>query len=158
MKTVALRTTLPRVSLTLMLIVIGLSRDVTGLGSNLTWSTTSRRSAGTVLASTDFSPPGRSSFSRMGCLGLSGAHSRCDGPFGGRGAVAPGYTPQPLMAVPKRKTSKARRDKRRAQHGITVPRVQVCPTCRQPKRPHHVCPNCKTYRGREVEPIRIQAP
>jgi large subunit ribosomal protein L32 len=63
-----------------------------------------------------------------------------------------------LMAVPKRKTSKARRDKRRAQHGITVPRVQVCPTCRQPKRPHRVCPNCKTYKGRDVEPIRIQGP
>jgi large subunit ribosomal protein L32 len=69
-----------------------------------------------------------------------------------------GYTPQPLMAVPKRKTSKARRDKRRAQHGITIPRVQLCPTCRQPKRSHRVCPNCKTYKGRDVEPIRIQAP
>jgi large subunit ribosomal protein L32 len=62
------------------------------------------------------------------------------------------------MAVPKRKTSKARRDKRRAQHGITVPRMQVCPNCKQPSRPHRVCPNCKTYKGRDVEPIRIQAP
>ena len=33
------------------------------------------------------------------------------------------YTLRPLMAVPKRKTSKARRDKRRAQHGIAAPRV-----------------------------------
>ena len=45
------------------------------------------------------------------------------------------YTPQPLMAVPKRKTSKARRDKRRAQHGIEAPRVNVCPNCGSPKRP-----------------------
>ncbi len=65
------------------------------------------------------------------------------------------YTPQPLMAVPKRKTSKSRRDKRRAQHGISIPRVQVCPTCRQPKRPHRVCPNCKTYKGRDVEPLGL---
>jgi large subunit ribosomal protein L32 len=62
------------------------------------------------------------------------------------------------MAVPKRKTSKARRDKRRAQHGIESPRVNVCPTCHQPKRPHRVCPNCKTYRGREIEPLRVDTP
>jgi large subunit ribosomal protein L32 len=68
------------------------------------------------------------------------------------------YTPQPLMAVPKRRTSKARRDKRRATHALAAPHVQVCPTCRQPKRAHHVCPNCKTYRGRDVEPLGIHAP
>ena len=62
------------------------------------------------------------------------------------------------MAVPKRKTSKARRDKRRAQHGIEAPRLTVCPNCGSPTRPHHVCPNCKTYRGRDVEPLRIDAP
>ena len=68
------------------------------------------------------------------------------------------YTPQPPMAVPKKKTSKARRDKRRAQHGIESPRVNVCPTCQQPKLPHRVCPTCKTYKGREIEPLRTPAP
>ena len=63
-----------------------------------------------------------------------------------------------LMAVPKKKQSKARRDKRRAQHGISAPRPNECPTCHQPKRPHHVCPTCGTYRGREVEPLRSAAP
>jgi large subunit ribosomal protein L32 len=62
------------------------------------------------------------------------------------------------MAVPKRKTSKARRDKRRATHAISAPRVNVCPRCGQPKRPHRVCPTCGTYKGREVEPLRIDAP
>jgi large subunit ribosomal protein L32 len=75
------------------------------------------------------------------------------------------------MAVPKKKTSKARRDKRRAQHGIDAPRVNVCPTCHQPKRPHRVCPTCHqpklphrvcptchTYKGREIEPLRTPAP
>jgi large subunit ribosomal protein L32 len=62
------------------------------------------------------------------------------------------------MAVPKRKTSKARRDKRRAHHRLDVPRLSVCPVCSQPKRPHRVCPNCKTYRGRDVEPLRTEAP
>ncbi|MBA2361497.1 MAG: 50S ribosomal protein L32 [Actinobacteria bacterium] len=62
------------------------------------------------------------------------------------------------MAVPKRKTSKSRRDKRRAQHKIEAPRVNECPVCHRPKRPHHVCPTCKTYRGREVEPLRTPVP
>jgi large subunit ribosomal protein L32 len=63
-----------------------------------------------------------------------------------------------LMAVPKRKTSKARRDQRRAQHKIEAPRVNVCPQCGSPKRAHRVCPTCGTYKGREVEPLRFDAP
>ena len=62
------------------------------------------------------------------------------------------------MAVPKRKTSKSRRDKRRAQHKLEAPRLNECPICHRPKRPHRVCPNCKTYRGREVEPLRAPVP
>ena len=62
------------------------------------------------------------------------------------------------MAVPKRKTSKARRDKRRAQHGITIASVNLCPTCHQPKLPHRMCPTCKTYSGREIEPLRAPVP
>ena len=62
------------------------------------------------------------------------------------------------MAVPKRKTSKARRDKRRAQHKIEAPRVNACPQCGQPKKAHRLCPTCGTYRGREVVPLDLQAP
>ena len=62
------------------------------------------------------------------------------------------------MAVPKRKQSKARRDKRRAQHKLSAPAVIECPQCHQPKRPHRVCPTCGTYRGREVEPLHTPAP
>ena len=63
------------------------------------------------------------------------------------------------MAVPKKKTSKSRRDKRRA-HALRSrpPRVNLCPQCNSPKRPHHVCPTCGTYKGREVEPLRFSAP
>jgi large subunit ribosomal protein L32 len=62
------------------------------------------------------------------------------------------------MAVPKRKTSKTRRDKRRTHDNLSVPHLTVCPVCHQPKRPHRVCPNCKQYKGREVEPLRVEAP
>ncbi|HZB34899.1 MAG TPA: 50S ribosomal protein L32 [Gaiellaceae bacterium] len=62
------------------------------------------------------------------------------------------------MAVPKRKTTKSRRDKRRATHKLEAPRLNECPNCHRPMRPHHMCPNCKTYRGREVEPLRAPVP
>jgi large subunit ribosomal protein L32 len=54
------------------------------------------------------------------------------------------------MAVPKGKTSRAKRDKRRSHDAIGVPPRSLCPQCREPKLPHRVCPNCGSYRGREV--------
>ncbi len=55
------------------------------------------------------------------------------------------------MAVPKRKTSKARRDKRRASNiKMTAPNVSECPQCHEPKLSHHVCPSCGYYKGKEV--------
>ena len=54
------------------------------------------------------------------------------------------------MAVPKRKTSKARRDKRRANWKLSVPGMVACPQCGEFKAPHRVCKACGTYKGREV--------
>jgi large subunit ribosomal protein L32 len=54
------------------------------------------------------------------------------------------------MAVPKRRTSSAKRDKRRAHDSMTIPARSNCPQCGEPKLPHRVCGNCGTYRGREV--------
>lgn len=54
------------------------------------------------------------------------------------------------MAVPKRKTSKARRDQRRAHDKIEGPNTTTCPECGEPKLPHHACPECGTYKGRTV--------
>lgn len=56
----------------------------------------------------------------------------------------------PPMAVPKKRTSSARRDKRRAQHKAGKPRLNQCPRCHSPRLPHRVCPACGTYDGREV--------
>ena len=54
------------------------------------------------------------------------------------------------MAVPKKRTSRARRDKRRATHKVSAPRLNECPRCHSPRIPHRVCPVCGTYAGREV--------
>lgn len=55
------------------------------------------------------------------------------------------------MAVPKKRTSSARRDKRRAQHDkITAKNIISCPNCGAPKLPHRVCGGCGNYKGRTV--------
>ncbi|RMF84440.1 MAG: 50S ribosomal protein L32 [Nitrospirae bacterium] len=54
------------------------------------------------------------------------------------------------MAVPKRKTSRARRNQRRAHDALTPPPLSICPECKEPKAPHVVCPHCGYYRGRQV--------
>jgi large subunit ribosomal protein L32 len=54
------------------------------------------------------------------------------------------------MALPKRKTSKSKRDKRRTHQNLTAPNVAACPQCGDPKQPHRVCPNCGTYKGRNL--------
>lgn len=54
------------------------------------------------------------------------------------------------MALPKRRHSKTRRNKRRAQWKATAPSRMACAHCGQIKRPHRVCPHCGFYKGEEV--------
>jgi len=54
------------------------------------------------------------------------------------------------MPVPKRRQSTSRRDKRRTHFKLTAPTLTACPSCGEPKLPHHVCPNCGFYRKRKV--------
>ena len=58
------------------------------------------------------------------------------------------------MALPKRKHSKARRDKSRTHWKLTLPTLTKCPQCAQPILPHHVCAHCGYYRGRQVVLVR----
>ena len=73
------------------------------------------------------------------------------------------------MAVPKRRTSKSRRDKRRTHKGIQAPGVPksekvrapgsrskkfFCANCNQPKPPHVVCPNCGHYKGQPLIEVK----
>lgn len=54
------------------------------------------------------------------------------------------------MAVPKRKTSKSKRDMRRTHKKTAGPNLMNCPQCSEAKLPHHACGSCGTYKGREV--------
>ena len=54
------------------------------------------------------------------------------------------------MAVPKRKTSKSKRDKRRTHQKISAPTLAACPQCGEAVQPHHACPSCGSYKGRTV--------
>lgn len=54
------------------------------------------------------------------------------------------------MAVPKKKTSKSRRNMRRSHHALQSASYAECQNCGELKRPHHVCAACGYYDGREV--------
>jgi len=54
------------------------------------------------------------------------------------------------MALPKRKHSKARRDKSRTHWKLVLPSLTTCPQCAQPVPPHRACAKCGYYRGRQV--------
>ncbi|MCL2758491.1 MAG: 50S ribosomal protein L32 [Alphaproteobacteria bacterium] len=54
------------------------------------------------------------------------------------------------MAVPKKKTSKARTAMRRAHDAIAIMPAGNCKKCGEKKRPHHVCAACGNYDGKQV--------
>lgn len=56
------------------------------------------------------------------------------------------------MAVPKRRQSHARKNKRRSQYKTKARGFVECPKCHSPKLPHRVCPNCGNYKDKIVAP------
>ena len=54
------------------------------------------------------------------------------------------------MIVPKRRTSRSRKNKRRSHHALSAPAKAVCPSCGAPRAPHRVCGQCGAYRDRTV--------
>ena len=60
------------------------------------------------------------------------------------------------MPNPKRRTSSARRDRRRAHHALDQPAQSTCPNCQEAKLAHRVCPHCGHYRGKQVLVVEDQ--
>jgi large subunit ribosomal protein L32 len=56
------------------------------------------------------------------------------------------------MGVPKKRTSKMKRDMRRAGNNSLKTAVQVnkCANCGAPVQPHRLCAACGFYKGKKV--------
>ena len=54
------------------------------------------------------------------------------------------------MAVPKKKMTRTRRDRRRAHWKLKLPGLTNCPGCGEPKLSHRVCPECGYYKNRQA--------
>ncbi len=54
------------------------------------------------------------------------------------------------MAVPKKRHTKSRRNKRRGNIYLDKPTIVACSNCGKETLPHKACPNCGHYKGREV--------
>ena len=56
----------------------------------------------------------------------------------------------PMSICPKNKSSKARRDKRRANWKMSAPNLVKCSKCGELMMPHRVCKACGSYNKREI--------
>jgi len=54
------------------------------------------------------------------------------------------------MAVPKKKTTKGKRNMRRMHISIEEPSLVECGKCKQKKVMHTVCGNCGYYKGKKA--------
>ncbi len=55
------------------------------------------------------------------------------------------------MALPKRKHSKSRRDKRRSANSkLYASNLSICSHCKKARLPHRVCPHCGYYNGKPI--------
>jgi large subunit ribosomal protein L32 len=60
------------------------------------------------------------------------------------------------MPVPKRKTSKKRRDQRSANKGLKALSITSCQTCKDPIAPHSACNGCGYYKGVKILRTKIE--
>jgi len=54
------------------------------------------------------------------------------------------------LAVPKRKTSKSVRDRRRSHDKLKASNIVTCPRCHSKKIAHRVCVECGYYGNKEI--------
>jgi len=64
------------------------------------------------------------------------------------------------VAVPKKRVSVSRKGLRRAgqHHKLYRKFPMSCTNCSDYTLPHHVCPSCGFYKGKQVMEIKVKAP
>ena len=55
------------------------------------------------------------------------------------------------MAEPKKKLSKTRTNRRRAQFKVAEVAVIICTNCGEPTMPHMICKKCGYYKGEAIK-------
>jgi large subunit ribosomal protein L32 len=61
------------------------------------------------------------------------------------------------MAVPKKKTTKGKRDQRRKNSWkVKLPEMTTCPECGATIAPYTACSSCGKYKGRQVVTIKTK--
>lgn len=61
------------------------------------------------------------------------------------------------MPVPKKRTSKSRRNMRRSHDALEHNNLIVCPNCGEGMQRHRACQACGQYRGRQIVQAREEA-
>ena len=59
------------------------------------------------------------------------------------------------MALPTQKRSKSRKKVKQYRYRLKKLSLSVCPKCKKPTLPHHVCPFCGTYVNREIVAMKL---
>jgi large subunit ribosomal protein L32 len=54
------------------------------------------------------------------------------------------------MAVPKQRHTKSKRNRRRMHLFIKPTALSVCVKCKKAVRPHTICLNCGSYKGKQI--------
>ena len=60
------------------------------------------------------------------------------------------------MALPKRRFSRSRRDKRRTQIKLSPQTPGRCSNCGEPVLGHQICSKCGYYKGRQVVTVESE--
>lgn len=59
------------------------------------------------------------------------------------------------MAEPKKRMTSSRSGKRRSHLILKTKKLALCPRCKNPILPHHVCPLCGYYKGSDI--LKLEA-
>ena len=60
------------------------------------------------------------------------------------------------MSVPTQRRTKSYKKRRASHFALKKVNLSVCPKCKKPILPHHVCSFCGTYNNKEVLNIKIK--